>query len=107
MTFKSIVLTFGFVFTGWITIMAGVMYFTDAAPAAVVIFPSDQVVDNLGDVSILSAGKATITLQSKEERFARRLYQSGAWLVLPAGLVGCLPLPKGEPRGTKSPVGTY
>lgn len=83
------------VFVGWIGVMAGVMLFSDAAPAAVVLFPSADFIAQLPpDAGILSRNAISITLSSGMEGFGSALYQSGAWLVLPAGLTGCLPLPK-------------
>lgn len=98
MTIKAMVLSLGGALIGWISVMIGVMYFTDAAPAAVVIFPSDRFLSDVGAVSILSASAVSITLQSDAPEFAKTLYANGAWIVLPAGLVGCLPLPGSKPR---------
>ncbi|MCG6903283.1 MAG: hypothetical protein LJE68_11440 [Rhodobacter sp.] len=79
---------------GWIAIMAVVMRFSDAAPAAVVFFPPEGFVASLPeDTTILSYTRYTLTLQSEQTTgFGAILYRSGAWLVLPAGLIGCLPL---------------
>ena len=101
MTIKGTVATVFGVLIAWLSIMAGVMFFSDAAPAAVVIFPSERVMAELGGISILAANKMSVTVLSSEKRFARRLYQSGAWLVLPAGLTACLPLPKQSLKRTK------
>ncbi|MBS8228692.1 hypothetical protein DYI42_20900 [Vannielia litorea] len=74
--------------------MALVMRFSDAAPAAVVMFPSEGFIAALpSDAAVISAGPATVTLKSDTPDFAARLYAAGALLVLPAGLTGCLPLP--------------
>ena len=84
---------------GWIGVMAAVMYFSDAAPAAVVILPSEEMIANLPeDVAIISRGALTLTLRSDMPEFGPALYRAGAGLVLPAGLTGCLPLPKGVER---------
>lgn len=82
-------------FTGWIAIMALVMRFSDAAPAAVVILPGETFLANLPDAAILAESRWSVTLKSEADGFVEALYSGGAWLVLPAGLVGCLPLPKG------------
>lgn len=79
--------------TAWITIMALVMRFSDAAPAAVVVLPTGQFLAAMPDAAILSRSQVSITLQSDSPAFAKSLYAAGAWLVLPAGLAGCLPLP--------------
>ncbi|KMW58609.1 hypothetical protein AIOL_003587 [Candidatus Rhodobacter oscarellae] len=75
--------------------MALVMRFTDAAPAAVVILPSKPFIAAMPEgIAILSQNRLTLTLRDDGPDLAARLYASGAWLVLPAGLTGCLPLPK-------------
>ena len=79
----------------WIAIMAGVMRFSDAAPAAVVIFPSARLLAHLPDAAaILSQTGFSVTVRSDQAGLAAELYAAGAWLVLPAGLTGCLPLPQ-------------
>lgn len=82
-------------FLGWIAVMAVVMRFSDAAPAAVVILPPGDFTARLPqDVAILAVSPISLTLRSDGADVARRLYAAGAWLVLPAGLTGCLPMPK-------------
>ena len=77
----------------WVGLMAGVMVLSDAAPAAVVLLPSQEFLQNLPeDVAILSRNTVSITLQSDRPELGLMLYRTGALLVLPAGLVGCLPL---------------
>lgn len=81
------------VLAGWIAVMTGVMYVSDAAPAAVVMFPSEDFLSRLpADFSVLSRGAVTITLSTEIPDAGPRLYEAGALLVLPAGLTGCLPL---------------
>ena len=84
----------GVLVLGWITIMALVVRFSDAAPAAVVILPDENLLKTLPGVAVLARGPATITLRDDAPNLAARLYAAGALLVLPAGLTGCLPLPK-------------
>lgn len=79
--------------TAWIAIMALVMRYSDAAPAAVVILPGERFIAAMPDAAILSRSPVSITLKSDAPAFAKSLYGAGAWLVLPAGLTGCLPLP--------------
>jgi hypothetical protein len=43
------------------------------------------------DAAILGMNRFTVTLANRPE-LAAELYDAGAWLVLPAGLTGCLPL---------------
>lgn len=81
------------VLTAWVGLMAGVMVLSDAAPAAVVVLPSLDFLQNLPeDVAILSQNTVSITVQSNQTELGFALYRAGALLVLPAGLVGCLPL---------------
>ncbi|SIO17228.1 hypothetical protein [Vannielia litorea] len=82
------------ILVAWVAVMALVMRFSDAAPAAVVMLPSRAFLAALPpDAAILRQTAATITLKSDTPDFAARLYRAGALLVLPAGLTGCLPLP--------------
>lgn len=82
------------IFIGWITVMALVMWFSDAAPAAVVMLPNAEFIANLPDgVAILAENAISMTLSSDLPGFGATLYHAGALLVLPAGLTGCLPLP--------------
>ena len=72
--------------------MAGVMRFSDAAPAAVAVFLSDDAASRLPeDSAILDMGRMSITFANRPG-LASELYEAGALLVLPAGLTGCLPL---------------
>ncbi|MCH2094323.1 MAG: hypothetical protein MK160_04315 [Rhodobacteraceae bacterium] len=81
----------------WLATLAAVAVITDQAPAYVVVFPSDALLANLpDDANILSASGLSVTLISDQESFARRLYEHGARLVLPAGLTGCLPMPTAD-----------
>ncbi len=95
MTIRRIGLALPLVLALWIGVMAIVMVATDAAPGAVVIMPSQTLIANLPDgAAILGRSPISLTLASDASGFGRALYSAGAWLVLPAGLTGCLPLPK-------------
>jgi hypothetical protein len=95
MTIRTIAIAIPVVVLGWLTTLAVVALATDEAPAYVVLFPSDSFVRSLPDrAAIISTSAFSITLRSGETGFARSLYGSGARIVLPAGLRGCLPLPK-------------
>jgi len=84
-----------FVLMGWIGVLTVVAFVSDGAPAYVVVFPSQILLENIPESSsILATSIASVTLTSDETGFARSLYRNGAWLVLPAGLPGCLPQPK-------------
>ena len=75
--------------TGWIAVLAAVMVMSDDAPAALVLFPDGAFLAALpDDVSITGRNAISVTLTGD----AATLYRAGAWLVLPAGLLGCAPL---------------
>ena len=102
-TTKRLVLAIPIVLTAWIAIMAGVMRFSDTVPGAVVPFPGKALLSALpSDTGILGLNRFALTIASRPG-MARDLYANGAWLVLPAGLTGCLPLTKNQreqlPRG--------
>ncbi len=81
------------VFAGWIAVLTGVMVLSDEAPAALVLFPSSAFIETLpAGVSITAETAISVTLSSEVPGFARSLYNAGAPLVLPAGLLGCAPL---------------
>ena len=75
----------------WITIMALVMRLSNAAPAALVLFPPKGFVKELPNgFAVLGYSNIALTIASDSKDLAAKLYDSGAWLVLPAGLKGCL-----------------
>ena len=79
-------------FVAWIGTMACVMRFSDAAPGAIVFAPGKNFMDRLPlGVTVIDVRKFSVTLRNDQKGLAKKLYQSGAWLVLPAGLTGCLP----------------
>ena len=95
-TTKSLVLALPMVLIGWVAVMALVMRFSAVAPAAVVVFPGADVMEDLpADTAILGMSKWALTVQNTPE-MAAKLYKAGAILVLPAGLTGCLPLTKAQ-----------
>ncbi|MCL6282736.1 hypothetical protein M3P21_04260 [Ruegeria sp. 2012CJ41-6] len=95
MTIRQVLLALPLLVLGWLLTLVAVSLMTDAAPAYVVVLPSSDFVDRLDpDMSVLAAGPVTVTLAAEDPRAAMRLYRAGARLVLPAGLPGCLPLPK-------------
>ncbi|KIC08955.1 hypothetical protein RA19_16745 [Leisingera sp. ANG-M1] len=97
MTIRSAALALPLLFLGWISVLLAVAVLTDEAPAYVVVFPGkDLLLDLPEGTAILAASRYSITLASGSEGFARALYGSGARIVLPAGLPGCLPLPRGQ-----------
>ena len=77
----------------WITVLAGTMAWSDAAPAALVPFPSKGFLAALPDhVAIAGITDYGIVLFSVEDNFVAQLYDLGARIVLPAGLNGCSPV---------------
>lgn len=86
-------LTLIVVAAGWIGVLAGTMFATDAAPGALVVMPSDAFLEALPDgVSITSRNQYSITIGAESGLDTAALYDAGAILVLPAGLLGCAPL---------------
>lgn len=84
------------VLAGWIGVTALVMVLSDAAPGAVVLWPSEGFVDAMPeDAAVLDSGAFWLIVKSDTPGLGRALYQAGARLVLPAGLPGCFPLPDG------------
>jgi hypothetical protein len=78
---------------GWVSLQLGVMYFTDAAPGAMALFPTEGFISRLpANARIVDIGEFWITIASDEPALGKNLYAAGAWIVLPAGLPGCLPL---------------
>ena len=45
-------------------------------------------------VEFRAKGSTSVTLTAERPGLARALYRQGAWVVLPAGLRGCLPMPR-------------
>lgn len=94
MTIKSWVYGFAGAILTVFGLQLAVMYLTDEAPGAVVLFPPENFISALpADVAVVDIGSGWIAVKSDGARLGKRLYQSGARLVLPAGLPGCLPLP--------------
>lgn len=92
MTINRILLALPLVFAGWIAVMAVVMRFSDAAPAAVVPWPTRAFLAELPtQAAIVDVNGLAVTFANRTG-LAADLYAAGAWIVLPAGLTGCLPL---------------
>ena len=98
MTIRRFAVAVPLLVLAWILVMAGVMRLSDAAPAAVVPFPGQSLIEHLpNDAALLDVNRAALTLANRPG-LARDLYAAGAWLVLPAGLTGCLPLSDAQRR---------
>lgn len=84
------------VLLGWLGVMVLVMRFSDAAPAAVVPFPSAAFMQALPQgTAILEISALAVTFANQPD-LTPKLYQAGAKVVLPAGLTGCLPLTQAQ-----------
>lgn len=93
MTIRTVLIALPLLALGWLGVLLTVMLVSDAAPAAVVLFPPQDFLDRLpAGTAILAATPASVTLAGNAPDFAKALYRQGARLVLPAGLPGCLPL---------------
>lgn len=93
MTIRTWGLSLAAVIVGWFGLQLIVMRFTDAAPGAVVLFPAEDFVARMpAGVAVIGNGPNWVAVRSDEPNLGRTLYASGAVLVLPAGLPGCLPL---------------
>lgn len=88
---RSILLALPVVGVVWIALLASVMRLSGDAPAALVLWPSAALLAHLPEGAALTAiGPYSVTLRGGPDLVAA-LYLSGARLVLPAGLAGCLP----------------
>jgi len=93
MTIRSWVFSFAIVIAGWLGLQVALVLFTDAAPGAIALFPSEDFVAQLPkDVSVVGSGANWIMVRSDEPQLGMNLYAAGARIVLPAGRPGCLPL---------------
>ena len=96
MTIKTWVLALLGVAAGWLATVMTVMLISDAAPGAIVMFPSDDFVSNLPDgAAVVGGGDMWLAIRSDTPGLGAALYRAGGRVVLPAGLPGCLPLPRG------------
>ncbi len=93
MTIKSWLLSLVAVLIGWIGVQAAVMRVSDAAPGAIALFPADDFVSHLpANAAVVGTGRYWVAVQHPGPDLGAQIYAAGAWLVLPAGLPGCLPL---------------
>lgn len=90
MTIRTTAIAIIVVVVGWLGVLVGVTLISDDAPSVLVVFPSQEFLAHIPEnVAILSETAYSVTLTSDDTDLARRLYQNGARLVLPAGLEGC------------------
>lgn len=93
MTIRRWVFAIVVVLCGWIGLQLLIMRYTDVAPGAVVLFPADSFLSNLPEgVAVVGIGSSWMSVKSDEPGLGKSLYAAGAWVVLPAGLPGCLSL---------------
>lgn len=97
MTTRRVALALPLVLLGWIVVLALVMRLGASAPAALVVLPPAGLVGRLpAGVAVADANALGLTLRAQAPgpagNLTPALYAAGAWLVLPAGLAGCLGL---------------
>lgn len=79
------------VVAGWLVLLSLVARFSTAAPMVVVMFPGGDLMDHLPDGTAITGRSAiSVTLRTDDPGLVAQLYAAGAWLVLPAGLTGCI-----------------
>ncbi|GAB5446763.1 hypothetical protein [Gymnodinialimonas sp.] len=92
MIIRRLALAVPIMLIGWIATLALVMRAGGEAPAAFVPFPTAALIENLpADVAITGRSPVSLTLRTDADDLPTRLYEAGAWLVLPAGLEACIP----------------
>ncbi len=80
------------VLVAWLAVLTLVMRLSGQAPAALVILPPASFIANLpAGIAVTSQGPFSLTLKSSLPNLTATLYATGAPIVLPAGLTGCLP----------------
>ena len=95
MTIRRILTGIAGMLAGWIGVLVIVGLLSDAAPAHVVLFPTAGFIDALPEgVAVVDRSAVSVSLKSDPPGPTGPLYRAGAWIVLPAGLPGCLPLPQ-------------
>ena len=77
----------------WFAVTALMTFAPGVTQAATIIFPSGALMNNLPEnVSVLRWDRVTASVTSADPDFVRRLYDAGAFLVLPAREAGCMDL---------------
>lgn len=84
---------FAGLFVSWIAVMAVIMFFAEVTPAAIALGQPDGILSRASDdTRLLRSGEYALVVRSGEPGYVRRLYDAGAWLVLPSLRNGCLDL---------------
>jgi len=90
MTIRDVLLALPLLAIGWLCVLGVAGLFNNEAPAQIVMFPNSDFLGKLpSDVMMLDANFWSVTVASDQDGLAQKLYESGALLVLPAGLQGC------------------
>lgn len=89
---KRLLIAMPILLFGWIAVLAIVMRLGADAPGAFIPFPQETLLQGLPkDVAITNRSSISITVQGDGHDLTKRLYDAGAFIVLPAGLEGCIP----------------
>lgn len=89
---RRLIIALPLLLVAWLAILAIVLRAGGTAPAVFVPFPPDGLLASLsGNVAVTGASPVSLTLQSDMPDLVARVYEAGAWLVLPAGLEACIP----------------
>jgi hypothetical protein len=87
---RVLVILIGIV-AGWIGSMAAIMWFSEIAPASIVLVSDINILGSLPpDIKIVRGGTYALILTSDKSGYVSDLYRAGAWLVLPSLRNGCL-----------------
>lgn len=93
MTTRRALLALPLLLVAWLAVLALVLRLGAPAPAALVVLPPEGFWTRLPpSVAVTDQGPLGVTVRSEEPGLVPALYAAGAWLVLPAGLAGCLRL---------------
>lgn len=77
----------------WFLTMAVIIRFVDTPSAVMVVAPNFDTLKSLDeDILLVRGGRYVFVMTSTKPGYVKRLYQSGAWLVLPSLRNGCLDL---------------
>lgn len=93
MTTRRLLLGLPLLLGAWLAVLALAMRLGAPAPAALVVLPPEGFWTRLpASVALTDQGGLGVTVRSEDPGLVPALYAAGAWLVLPAGLAGCLGL---------------
>lgn len=77
----------------WFLFMALVMRFAEVTPAALVVAPQTEILDNAAPgIRLLRGGDNVFAVTGGRPGYVGALYEAGAWVVLPSLRNGCLDL---------------